>query len=477
MSIKGKSLKLNAFLNMVRTFMGLLFPLITFPYVSRILGPVNIGKINFSQSIINYFVMFAMLGVSNYGIREASKVRDDKKRLSKFVKEILILNLISSLIAYIALFFVVTFVKSLSNYKNLIFIFSTSILFTVIGVDWLFYALEDLVSVTFRSCIFQVLSLACLFLFVRKSDDYMNYAVICVISSVGSNIFSLFVSVRFVDYRTKVKLELKKHLKPIMIFFFMTIAMTVNSSIDITMLGFISGDKQVGLYSVATRIVRIVTAVATATTVILPRLSYCYAQHKIVEMKEVIANTLYTNICFVLPAIVGLFIISKPIILILSGNEYIDSISILRVLSPTVLFIALSNLTGSHLFMAIGKEKYVIYSIFSGILLNIALNFFFIPIFGGFGAGIATCLTEFSVCFIQLLLVRKFFSVLSLKPFCQFLIATLLMGILVFYLQKIKISYSYSASISIICGAFIYFLILLVMKNETVCKILKWRKK
>lgn len=477
MEIKRKSLKTNAILNATRTFLELLFPLITFPYVSRILGPVNIGKINFSLSIVSYFVMIAMLGISNYGIREAAKIRDDKIQLSKFVKEILALNTISSIISYAILFLLVFTVNKLADYRSLISLLSTTIFFTVIGIDWFFYAVEDLTSVTLRSFGFHILSFISLFIFVRKPEDYMNYTLISVVSSVGSNIFSIFISKRFVDYRLPIKIDIKKHLKPIMTFFFISVATTVNSSIDTTMLGFISGDKQTGFYSVANRIIRIVVSMATAATVILPRLSYLYMQNKIEEIKDVIATTLYTIMCLVIPAIVGIFLIAEPVILIISGKAYLDSIIVLKVMLPSIFFLALSNLTGSHLFMATGMEKHVIYSVFSGIVLNIVMNFFLIPKFEAFGAGIATSITEFSVCIFQLLVARKYFARLNFKFLFQFFFATLLMGISVFYLQKIHIGLVCSVLLSIMCGIFVYFSALLLMRNNTVIRIIKWRKK
>lgn len=188
------SLKKNGVFNAIKTLMSVLFPLITFPYASRILGPSGIGKVNFASSIVSYFLMLAMLGISNYGIREAGRYRNDKEKLSKFVKEILSINLISSVIAYTFLFASIYLVPAFFEYRKLIIISSASILFTVVGVEWLFYAMEDLVSVSIRSFIFQILSLVLLFVFVRTSEDYINYALIGVVSSVGSNILS------FIDY-------------------------------------------------------------------------------------------------------------------------------------------------------------------------------------------------------------------------------------------------------------------------------------
>ena len=186
--MKNKSLKKNAALNMVKTIMGLIFPLITFPYASRILQPSGLGKVNFAHSIISYFSMIAALGINTYAVREAAKLREDKAALTKFVKEILTINMTSTVIAYLLLSFTILFVPYFSEYRVLLVVCSGTILFTTLGMDWLYTALEEFSYITIRSILFQFLSLILLFVFVHTQEDYLKYASISVISSVGSNI-------------------------------------------------------------------------------------------------------------------------------------------------------------------------------------------------------------------------------------------------------------------------------------------------
>lgn len=478
MEILQKSLKKNAFLNVVKTLMGLLFPLITFPYASRILLPDGIGKVNFAQTIVGYFVMFAMLGVSNYGMREVAKVRNDKRQLSKLVKEILKINFISSFVSYILLFLLIFFVPSFFNYRKLIILLSSTIIFTVLGIDWLFYALEELFTVTLRLIIFQGISLILLFLFVKSKDDCVNYALITVFSSVGSNVLAFFYSRKFVDYSVKENLEIRKHIKPIFIFFVMAISGMINSSLDITMLGLISGDTQVGFYSASLKIIKIVTSVATATTIILPRLSFFYKQGNFEEVKNIVCKTFNANIVFVIPAIFGVFLCSKSIILVLSGDSYIDSITITKILSPSILFLALTNLTGAHLFIALNKEKFVIYSVFIGMIFNIVCNFIFIPKYGAIGAAIATCITEFVVMSIQLFIAKNYIKISKIyKNFFQCVFATFFMNVCVYFVQKINTEIIFSLISSILTGVVVYSIALVLMKNEFVLSVLRRKRK
>ena len=240
-----KSLKKNALYSIIKEFMNLAFPVITFPYASRILLPEGIGKVNFANSIVSYFIMIAGLGIGTYAIREAAKVRNDKTQLTKFSKEILSINLIATAIAYILFFIAFIFIPKLNPYRTMLLICSTKILFTTLGMDWFFAAIEDFKYITLRSVFFQTISLVFLFIFVRTKNDILWYTAFGIISSVGSNICNLFYCTKFIDLRQKLKLELKKHLKPIFTFFGMTLATSIYTMLDTTMLGFLSTNTPV----------------------------------------------------------------------------------------------------------------------------------------------------------------------------------------------------------------------------------------
>ena len=161
-----KSLKKNAIFSFIKAFMNLAFPVITFPYASRILLPEGIGKVNFANSVVSYFIIIAGLGIGTYATREASKVRDDKSKLTKFSKEIFSINLISTAIAYILFFIAFIFIPKLNPYRTMLLICSTKILFTTIGLVWVFVANEDFKYITIRSLLFQILAIFYLFIFV-----------------------------------------------------------------------------------------------------------------------------------------------------------------------------------------------------------------------------------------------------------------------------------------------------------------------
>lgn len=183
-----KSLKNNAFFNFIRSFLDIAFPIVSFPYASLILMPEGIGKVNFANSVVDYFVLIASLGIVQYATQEATILREDFNKLSKFLKEILLITLFATLFAYILLSISLFAVPKFHEYRMLMIVRSTKILFVLAGINWLFIAHEEYSYITLRTAFFQIISLVSLFLFVHKSDDYIIYAFIGIFSNAGSNI-------------------------------------------------------------------------------------------------------------------------------------------------------------------------------------------------------------------------------------------------------------------------------------------------
>ena len=189
--MKVKSLKFNSIVNITKTVLGIIFPLITFPYASRILGATGIGRVDYANSIANYFILFASLGISTYAIREGAKVRDDKEKLNQLATEVFVINSISTVVAYIGLI-ICSSLPVFRNYQNLILLNGTIMIFELIGVNWLFNIFEDYVYITVRTFAFQIISLIILFLFVKTKNDYFIYAGLIVFSNAGANVFNIF---------------------------------------------------------------------------------------------------------------------------------------------------------------------------------------------------------------------------------------------------------------------------------------------
>ena len=284
-------------MNIILTMSSFIFPLITFPYVSRILLPVGTGKVSLATSIITYFSMFAQLGIPTYGIRVCAAARDDRKKLSKIAQELLIINLIMCVVSYIVLFGMIFSVSKMQEEKNLYIVLSFTIILTSIGMEWLYKALEQYTYITVRSVCFKFIALVAMFLLIHEQKDYVIYGGITIFAASASNVLNLINAHKYIDLKPVGNYDFKQHMKPILIFFAMSCATTIYTNLDTVMLGFMSTDADVGYYNAAVKIKVILVSVVTSLgTVLLPRASY-YIQRGEVKEFHRITKKWHLNFC------------------------------------------------------------------------------------------------------------------------------------------------------------------------------------
>ena len=394
-------------MNSILTMSSFIFPLITFPYVSRILLPEGTGKVSFATSVISYFAMFAQLGIPTYGIRACAKVRDNRKELTKTAQEIFGINIVMTLLAYAVFVVALITVPRLQQDKTLFLIVSTTMIFNAIGMEWLYKALEQYTYITIRSIIFKFVALVAMFLLIHEKSDYVIYGGISILASSASNVFN-FVNVhRYIGFRPVGQYDFKRHLKPITVFFAMSCATTVYTHLDTVMLGFMTTDADVGYYNAAVKIKTILVSIVTSLgTVMLPRASY-YVEH---GMKEEFHRITCKAINFVFllatPLMVYFMLFAKEGIFFLSGDAYAGSIAPMQLIMPTLLFIGLSNIMGIQILVPLGKEKVVLYSEIAGAVVDLIINWILIPSMASAGAAIGTLVAEAVVTVWQYVALR-----------------------------------------------------------------------
>ena len=462
-----KSLKKNAFYSVLKVFLSLFFPLITFPYASRILLPEGIGKVNFANSIISYFIMIASLGIESYAIREASKIKNDKQALTKFFKEIISINIICCFIAYVLFFVALNLIPKFSDYRNLLLVCSVKIFFSVLGIEWIYICNEDFKYITIRTFFIQLINLLYLFIFVKTKDDIIHYAIFGILTAVGCNVFNFFCVGKYIDIRFHCKLEISKHIKSIIIFFGITLVTSIYTMLDTTMLGFLSNDTQVGYYASSTKLGHMVLSTLTAiTTVLMPRLTTYNEKNDEKSFSELVQKSANVLLLFSIPMTVGIILLSNPLILLLSGKNYLPAIPTMITISPILIFISFGSLTGGQILPSIGKEKISFFSYICGAVCNLSVNFLLIPKIGSLGAAVGTVCAESLVTIIQIIYVRKIiFSKQLLKNFIQSLISSVVMGLFIIYITTIVTSIILQLIISIIVGIFIYGFLLFIQNN------------
>lgn len=472
---KQKSIKTNFIFNFIKVLLSLIFPLITFPYASRILLPEGIGKVDFANSIIAYFLLIASLGINTYAIREGAKVRDDKEKLSNFFQEIFIINTITTVIAYIALFLSIYMIPNFYEYRELLLITGLTIGFSTLGIEWLYGALEEYKYITIRAFIFNIISLILLFTCVKTQEDYVKYAIIQVISNVGSNIMNFINSRKFVSLRKTMKYNFKRHIKPIMVIFGLNLSCNIYMNFDKTCLGIISGDEAVGLYTVALKINRIVLSLITALgTVLLPRLSYYLENDNITEYKVLINKAFNFIFMFSLPAAIGLYLLSTPLINIMSGEKYLQADITMKILTAIIPIISISNLIAVQIFIPFGKEKYALISSSVAAIVNLAVNLTLIPTYGQSGAAIGTVLAEMIALIICIYLCRKIIELKnSTKYLKQYIGGTILITVTYFGISKLITSNILLIITMCTTGVIEYIIFLFICKNEYLIELYK----
>ena len=472
--VKYKSVKFNFIMNFILTLSNFIFPLITFPYVSRILQASGLGKVGFATSIIVYFSMIAMMGIPTYGIKACAKIRDDSYKLTKTVYELLILNTIFLAFALTLLLLSVIFIDKLYIDKELYIILAFSMLFNVLGIEWLYKALEQYSYITIRSIFFKIASLILLFIFLKESNDILPYAMLTVLASVGAGILNFYNLRKIITlYKITFKqLEITKHIKPSFTFFLLTISITIYVNLDSVMLGFMTSDDNVGYYSAAVKIKQILVSLVTSLgAVMLPRLAFYYEQKRFDEFKALVKDALDFILIVSLPLTIYFTLYAKDAILLLSGESFLASVEPMQIIMPTVFFIALSNLMGWQILVPMDREKQIVFSTIIGAVIGGIINFFAIPHLGVNGAAIANLCAECAVVIVQVVLLRKFiFPILA-----KINIWRMLMALLISTWIVLIVSFNLSEFINLLLSSILFFgcylVSLLILKEPVVYQI------
>lgn len=397
-----KSIKRNMLMNMLLSVSNFVFPLITYSYVARILLPEGTGKINFAQSVLSIFSYIASLGIYNYGIRECAKVRNDREKLSKLAQEIIAVNLIATVFAYLLLIGAILLIPKLNSNGLLIMVMSSSMLLNVLGIEWLYVAMEMYSYITIRSLLFKTLSVVLIFLLVHTREDYIIYGALTIFASSASYILNFINARKYIDFKRFGQYNLKQHIKPIMVFFSSSIIITIYGQFDSLMIGFLKGDAENGIYGAAVKIKSIVTALtASIGSVFIPQITIGFKEQNRKGITDLLTKYMRMICLLVWPVAIFSAICARDLLLFVCGAEYLTADSTLVVLMICTIILTGTNLFGNLILVPRGNEGKVSTSVFIGLLINVCGNFLMIPHWGALGAAIATALTEtFNLCFM-----------------------------------------------------------------------------
>lgn len=471
--VKEKSIGKNAVLNMIRQGLSVLFPLITYPYAMRVLGPESLGKVSYTQSIISYFALLAMLGVSNYIIREGARIRDDKEKFNIFVSEVYTINVIFTFISYSLLVVITLSVPKLENYRSLIFLQSISIFLTTFGIDWINTIYEDFLKITVRSICTYILTIVLLFVFVKDSGDYYAYALLTVITNGIICISNRITFGKYVKLHLTKDIKYKKHISSLVILFVNAIAITINTSFDTTMLGWIKGDYAVGVYSLSVKVYSVIKNIICAVYIVsLPRLSYYCGIKNFQEYKSLNTKIWSYIVLLVVPTAIGMVFTSKFIVYFMGGAELSEAVLSLRILSISLIFSSLSGIIMNSMNISLRRETENLIVTAASAMINVVLNFIFIPLLSYNGAAITTLISE---TLLLILCTTRFKEIKTYVDFKQIVlvgirsvIGVIFMTISWLVITKLTLSPLLEFIVTIISSVAIYGIMMIVMQEPLI---------
>ena len=452
-------MKKNFIYNVSYQILILLIPLITIPYVSRVLGVDGIGTYSYTYSIAYYFMMFAMLGLNNYGNRSIAKVRDNKEKLSRTFKEIYCMQIITSTLMVILYFIYLNLFNI--EYKRIAVIQLIYVISCVFDINWFFFGIEKFKLTVTRNTIIKVLSLIFIFLFVKNENDLWIYTFILSSSVLASQLFLWPFVKRYIN-NVKIKFsDIGKHFIPCLKLFLPVVAVAIYKVMDKTMIGWFSNMSEVGFYENAEKIISVPNAIIAALgTVMLPRMSNLYAKNKEQESKKIIEKSINLMMFLAFAMTFGLICISKNFSILFFGLGFEKSGIIIILLSITVLFLSWGNVLRTQYLIPKEYDKIYIESAFLGAIVNLILNLIFIPKYQSIGACIGTIFAELSVMLYQTISIKNELPIKKyIKDIIPFFLKSLLMFIIIYPLNFTNLNSIMKISIQVVLACIICYIL------------------
>ena len=458
-----KSIAKNYIYNLIYQMLTILLPLITTPYLSRVLGSENIGIYGYTFSIVTYFVLFGSLGLSMYGQREIAYNMNNKTNRSKVFWEIIIVRCITILLSILVFYFTFARIGDYSLYYKILII---QLIATAFDISWLFQGIEEFDKTVIRNLIIKSLSLILIFTVVNNKNDLWKYFLIYVGSELIGNVSLWFYIPKYISKINIKKLNLKKHIKPALALFLPQVAIQIYTVLDKTMIGLITENmSEVGFYEQAQKIVKSALLILSALQLVMnSRIANAYAENNKKEIKECLEKS-FNFVWFIsIPMVFGLSALAPKLVPWFYGEGFDGVTNIIIATVPIILAIGLNGITGVQYLVQIKKQNIFTLSVVIGAIVNFILNIILIRYFGGMGAAIASVTAETVIFLVQLKYFKEMFSLkeilkLSIKCFISGIIMFVVLFICVYYMP-ISIINSF---IQVILGGFIYLLVLYLL--------------
>lgn len=458
MSKKIVSVKSNFMYQMLYQILLIILPFVTSPYIARVIGAAGLGDYSFSYSIAYYFLLFANLGIQNYGNRAIAQCKDDSFELSHTFSSLLAVHILFSLLS-LALYF--CYAIFLSSNKLLAFIQSFMVLGSLLDISWFYFGIEKFKLTSIRSMAIKVLTVIAVFIFVREPSDLWKYCAIMSLGMLLGNVFLWLPLYKFVQLSRPSLEEMRVHIKPLVILFIPSVAVSLYKYMDKIMVGYFSTNIQLGFYENAEKAVNIPTTIISSFgMVMLPRMSNLIANNEWKQIQNSIQKSMQFVMWMSIAFTFGMIGVAVDFASIFWGNDFMTSGYLMMGLAITIPFISFANVIRTQILIPSKRDKEYIISVFLGAGINLAINYFFIPLYGSYGAVLGTIVAEISVCVSQSVFVRKEIKIFSyLKECFVFTLIGILMLLVISFTRRILLVGLIDLFIVVIIAAFVYCMV------------------
>lgn len=387
------------------------FQFITYPYVARVLGVTNIGICNFVQSIVQYFSLFSMLGISVLGVREIAKCNGDKDKLNQTFSRLFILNASFTVLVLVLYIVAIELVPQLSQYRHLLYIGASQLIFGTFAVEWLFRGLENFKYITLRTLFVRATYVVSVFLFVRDADDYVTYFVIYSGMIIANGIINWSYGMRFVRFSFQSIAGIRQYVKPMIFLGSQLILTSLYTTFNIVYLGITCGDTQVGYYTTATKIENIILALYTSfTLVMMPRISALMESDNTDGIKRMITQSFNLLFAFVFPGIFFAEFYAEELVYLVAGAGYEGAVLPMRLVMPLMLVVGLEQILIVQILMPARADKQVFINSILGASCSILLNLLIVSKLQSIGSALVWFSSELAVMLTAFYFVKRLYG-------------------------------------------------------------------
>ncbi|MHB0896410.1 MAG: flippase [Spirochaetales bacterium] len=463
------SLLRNILYNTLLNVFNILFPLLMLMYVSRKIGPENIGKVNWAISFTSYFVLLASFGINSYGTRAIAQVRDDHEKLSRVFSELFGFSLITTAISIVAYAAILVVMPSMRDKYILFSITGLMVILSPLSLEWFFQGIENFRYIAIRSIVIKFISLVLMILLVNDSKDYLMYALIYVLGLCLNYIFNYTFARKMVTFFV-ARIDFPRLVILLYRFALISFATSLYLGLDKILLGAFGGFVSVGFYTPAEKIVRTaLSIIVAACTVLFPRTSNLIASGKHDVANALLSNTLHAVLLLAIPLFAGIFILAEPLIMLFGGPAFMPSVTTLQIMALIVVPVTIANVAGYQILMASGQEGKYLISVLTGTVTFVVTALIAMPRFKQNGAALSIVMAETIGALMEIHFARdQLRGAFKFHWFMPIFLSTAVMAVLVFWLESI-VTGPFGVILACgVAGVVVYFILLFILRDSII---------